>query len=245
MNENTQNGMMANPAQPPPQQEKPVGWEDSTIKKFVENEYALMDKKWQEQYDKETDEKRRESLKANKEYGKVVHDCVTQLLKLMFEQGHSELSAGFTLAEFSRLSKFKPLSPLTGEDDEWQDVYENNGKTIQQNKRCFSIFREKGDNSTAENSEGVAFSDDEGKTWYTNSHSRVKVSFPYSVPDEIARKIITKEEKEAMDKADEEAWNAFIKEHPEYVEKLRAMRQERPNVDNGEMPKASEGANAN
>ena len=242
MNDNT---LQTTAAPNQPQQTDTVHWENSTIKKFVDGEYAIMDRKWKEAYDKETDEKKRESMRANRDYGNTVHECVISLIKLMFEQGHSELSAGFSLAEFSRLAKFKPLTPLTGEDDEWTDVYEKNGKIIQQNKRCFSIFREKGDNSTAENSEGVAFSDDEGKSWYTNSHSRVKVSFPYTVPDEIERKIITKEEKEAMDKEDEEAWNKFIKEHPDYVEKIRSMRQsQRPNVESEENPSTAEASDA-
>lgn len=106
--------------------------------------------------------------------------CVIELLETFDKQGHSGFSALYVLKLFERLSCWKPIMPLTGEDDEWVDVdYEEN---LQQNKRYFSVFRTNHDNSTAYDIGGRVFIDEDGSC-YTNRDSRVPVTFPYAVPD--------------------------------------------------------------
>lgn len=101
--------------------------------------------------------------------------AILDLIELFASQGHSGFTALYVINAFSRLAMFKPLSPLTGEDDEWNDI----GDCLQ-NKRYPAVFKDK--DGTAYNVEGLVFTDD-GAAWYTCSDSRVNVTFPYKVPD--------------------------------------------------------------
>lgn len=115
-----------------------------------------------------------------------------QILKLVEEfasQGHSGFSAGYAIATLNRLLSYKPLTPLTGEDDEWNEVGYN-GESKQQNNRCGHIFRYNNDNSTAYNGEGKIFSDNGGESWYTSNASHVPIKFPYYVPNEPEKVLI-------------------------------------------------------
>lgn len=105
--------------------------------------------------------------------------AVVELISKLSDQGHSGMSAGFALALFNRLSRFLPLTPLTGEDDEWNEVGDQNGGPLYQNKRCPSVFKDK---DRAYNIEGIVFKDRDGSTW-TNKDSHVTITFPYTVPD--------------------------------------------------------------
>jgi len=52
---------------------------------------------------------------------------ILEIIEKFSEQGHSGFSAGYALSVLERLLRFKPISPLTGEDDEWNDT--RNGST--------------------------------------------------------------------------------------------------------------------
>jgi len=105
---------------------------------------------------------------------------VLELLETFSNQGHSGFSAPYVLKLFDRLAHWKPIKPLTGEEDEWYEAW---GKdNLQQNKRYSAVFRENYDNSTAYNIKGKVFID-EDDCCYTNRDSRVPVTFPYEVPD--------------------------------------------------------------
>ena len=105
---------------------------------------------------------------------------VLELLETFSNQGHSGLSAPYVLDLFNRLAHWKPIKPLTGEEEEWYEAEGENNS--QQNKRCSAVFRENYDNSTAVNIEGKVFIDKDGYG-YTNHNSHVPVTFPYEVPD--------------------------------------------------------------
>ncbi|MDD3906431.1 MAG: hypothetical protein PHS46_07935 [Candidatus Omnitrophica bacterium] len=107
----------------------------------------------------------------------VMAEDVLELIKVFGEQGHSGFTAPFCIRLFSRLASHKPIGPLTGEDDEWVWVADG----VQQNKRLYSVFKEGG---RAYRSDGKVFRDPNGTTW-TNSKSRVDVTFPYEVCDPI------------------------------------------------------------
>lgn len=115
---------------------------------------------------------------------------VLELLETFCNQGHSNHTAPYVVAMFSRLAMWKPLTSLTGEDDEWRDC--GNGKF--QNKRYCAVFKDA--DGRAYNSEGKVFSDDNGETWWTNKNSRVYIDFPYVVPDEPERVFIDEEKEE-------------------------------------------------
>lgn len=113
-------------------------------------------------------------------YGGMTGNAVMRLMEVHCAEGHSGMSNGHVLSLFQRLAGFNPISPLTGEDDEWQEVGERDGKTVYQSKRCSTIFKE-GDR--AYNIEGRVFREPNGAC-YTNRDSFVDVTFPYVVPYE-------------------------------------------------------------
>ena len=111
-----------------------------------------------------------------------------KLLEVFSEQGHSGMSAPYAVALFEKLASYKPIAPLTGEDDEWVYV----GEDTWQNKRCSAVF--KGKDGQAYNIDGRVFWEwysspdvDDGKpykTHFTSNDSRVNVEFPWTQPDE-------------------------------------------------------------
>lgn len=66
--------------------------------------------------------------------------CVLELLDVFGKQGHSNFSANYIVNLFDSLADFKPLTPLTGEDDEWHSSFCDSD--ILQNKRCGSVFKD-------------------------------------------------------------------------------------------------------
>lgn len=115
-------------------------------------------------------------IDSGEAYNDIVTKAILDLIELFASQGHTGFSAPYVINTFCRLAMFKPLSPLTGEDDEWNDV----GNGCLQNKRYSAVFKDK--DGTAYNIEGKVFTDD-GESWYTCKDSMVNVTFPYTVPD--------------------------------------------------------------
>lgn len=115
-------------------------------------------------------------------YDDLLKRAVLELIETFENQQHSGMSAPIVLSLFSRLANYKPLSPLTGEDSEWDESPFRNDNT-QQNNRLSCVFREGNDNSTAYNIRGKLFSQDGGETWYSCRDSAVPITFPYVVPD--------------------------------------------------------------
>lgn len=102
---------------------------------------------------------------------------VLELMEIFSKQGHSGNSAPYVLGLFQRLASFKPLGQLTGEGSEWMEV----GDNMYQNIRCGTVFKE-GKNGEAYWLDGNIFRDQNGCT-FTNQYSRVKVEFPWSMPE--------------------------------------------------------------
>lgn len=105
------------------------------------------------------------------DYGGMMGDAVMDLVELFAAQDHSGFSASMAIQLFSLVASHKPLTPLTGDNDEWNEV----GDNTWQNRRCPTVFK------TAEgayNIDGRVFIDEHGAA-YTNRESRVPVEFPY------------------------------------------------------------------
>ena len=112
------------------------------------------------------------------------------MVKEFADEGHSGFSASYAIQCLQRLLNFKPLTPLTGEDDEWTEVSQISGYPHFQNKRCGSVFKD-GKDGEAYDIDGKVFwewlEDENGekfKSYFTSRESRVPVTFPYTVPDE-------------------------------------------------------------
>lgn len=122
---------------------------------------------------------------------------ILELINVFSNQHHSGFTATYVIGILQRLLHYKPLTPLTGEDDEWEDVtsYGYDTPTFQ-NKRCSAVFK---DDRGAYWVEGKIFSSDLGHTWYTNSDSCVPVTFPFNVPDKSEVVVIdNKEDREEI-----------------------------------------------
>ena len=122
---------------------------------------------------------------------------ILELIDVFSNQHHSGFTASYVIDILQRLLHYKPLTPLTGEDDEWEDVtsYGYDTPTFQ-NKRCSAVFK---DDKGAYWVEGKIFSSDLGHTWYTNSDSCVPVTFPFNVPDKSEVVVIdNKEDREEI-----------------------------------------------
>lgn len=123
---------------------------------------------------------------AESELAKIPHDqdgmqdlmdeYILEIIKTFGEQGHSGFSANYAISVLERLLRFKPLTPLTGEDDEWKDT----GHGTWQNKRCSSVFKES--DGTCHDIDGIIVSDNGGITWFGSGRFKKEVIFPYTAP---------------------------------------------------------------
>jgi len=107
------------------------------------------------------------------------------------KEGHSGFSANYAVNLLSKLLKYEPLTPLTGDDSEWMEISKEmticNTGTLYQNKRLSRVFK---DDNGAYDSEGKIFWEwysspdiDDGKpykTYFSCRGSRVPVTFPYT-----------------------------------------------------------------
>jgi len=106
-------------------------------------------------------------------YGDMMGKAVMKMIEVFSDEGHSGMSAGVAVGLFKTLAMFEPLTPLTGDDDEWNAC----GDGTWQNRRCSHVF--KGRNGRAYDIEGRIFREPSGAT-YISRDSRVYVSFPYT-----------------------------------------------------------------
>lgn len=83
------------------------------------------------------------------DYDGGVANNVMELVEVFSKQGHSGASSAVTLGVLDMLLRFQPLTPLTSNPDEWNDVSELSGEPMWQSRRKPSVF-----------------SKDGGQTWY-------------------------------------------------------------------------------
>ena len=89
----------------------------------------------------------------------------------------------------NKLIDNKPLTALTGEPDEWNDIsdwgYKDGGKHYQ-NKRCSAVFKDVLDNGLeiAYWIDDEIYSDDGGLSWYSRGGMlRKQITFPFEIPE--------------------------------------------------------------
>lgn len=89
---------------------------------------------------------------------------VSSLMDVLTAYGHSGASLEQTLSVFDKLARGKPLTPLTGEDDEWEvpEQCKLDYPQMLQNKRYHFIFK------------------DDEMAWDVNK-GRVAITFPHTV----------------------------------------------------------------
>lgn len=115
---------------------------------------------------------------------------ILHMMQEFANEGHSGFSASYAIGILTKLLDFKPLTPLTGADDEWSDIREYGPTPYYQNKRRSSVFKDA--DGSCYDIDGKVFWEwcvpyEEGgkpyKSYYTCFESRVPVTFPYTVPD--------------------------------------------------------------
>jgi len=114
-------------------------------------------------------------------YGGMTGKALMELCKVFDNQGHSGMSASVVANLFKRLTEWQPLTPLTGEDDEWVDVADD----VWQNKRAPSVFRDK-INGESYQADYFIFVDENDCT-FTSHSSRKYIKFPYNPDHEYIR----------------------------------------------------------
>ena len=75
------------------------------------------------------------------EYNNMAKAAIMELLTTFANQGHSGFSAPYVSNMFHKLANYKTLSPLTGNDDEWNDVSDISGEMLFQNNRDSRVFK--------------------------------------------------------------------------------------------------------
>ena len=101
---------------------------------------------------------------------------ILKMVNVFAEEGRSGFSAEYAISILQKLLRFEPLSPLTGEDDEWRLCEYSEGETYQ-NKRLSRVFKE-GKDGQAYDINGKVFVEPNGAS-YTSRDSRVYIEFPY------------------------------------------------------------------
>lgn len=106
----------------------------------------------------------------------MANSTILEIVEKFTEQGHSGFSFHYVLSILDRVLRFKPITPLTGEDDEWVEV----GRGVYQNKRCSSVFKD--EDGFSHDNDAVVVSDNGGITWFHSKRFRKNITFPYTPP---------------------------------------------------------------
>lgn len=115
--------------------------------------------------------------KEDAEYGIACYKSALKAFNSLLEDGHSGMSISFTRQILTRLLLGEPLSPITGEDDEWVDVsYVGMPEGVikeYQNRRMSSLFKYVYADGT------VKYSDVQRTICYESPHDDTKGYAPF------------------------------------------------------------------
>ena len=116
----------------------------------------------------------------------VMNRDILEIVEKFSEQGHSGFSASYALSVLERLLRFKPISALTGDESEWNEISNvKDGITTYQNRRCSSVFKDVDSSGKIVNIhdiDAIVVSDNGGITWFSSGEFRKEVTFPYLPP---------------------------------------------------------------
>ena len=127
------------------------------------------------------------------EYNAMMRNHILHMIEEFAKEGHSGFSASYAIQCLEKLLRFEPLSPLTGEDNEWVDVRGLGDEPGWQNKRCSRVF--KNTDGKAYDIEGVVYwqwvEREDGskyKSYYTKGN-RKYIEFPYTPKTEYVEDV--------------------------------------------------------
>jgi hypothetical protein len=119
----------------------------------------------------------------------AMRNHILHMIDEFSKEGHSGFSASYAISILSKLMRYEPLTPLTGEDSEWMEIAKeqtgSNQGTLYQNKRASHVFK---DDTGAYDINGKVFVEwrqdketgEDYSSSYTSKDSRVPVTFPYT-----------------------------------------------------------------
>lgn len=80
-------------------------------------------------------------FKENGDIDELMANDVLELINVFSKQGHSGFSAPHCIQLFKQLANYEIITPLTGKDDEWNDISGINGGEMYQNNRDSRVFK--------------------------------------------------------------------------------------------------------
>jgi len=111
---------------------------------------------------------------------KAMHKDVLEVLETLSNQGHSGFSAHYIINMIKDLWLYKPLLPLTGDDDEWNFDETIDCNTKLQNKRYCSVFKDR-ETGKAYWLDGYAYCEPNEDAYFTCRESRKYITFPCDI----------------------------------------------------------------
>lgn len=114
----------------------------------------------------------------NDEQQRWMNEHLVRMVETFTGEGHSGFSASYAISLLTKLLRFQPLTPLFGDDSEWNDItaYGSGGEMEWQNNRCFSVFKRA--DGTAYDIDAVRFRGPDG-VCFTSAESKRDITFPY------------------------------------------------------------------
>jgi len=154
---------------------------------------------------------------------KWIQENVIDLLTVFSSQGHSGFSAPYCIEYFRKLANHEPLSPIQCTAEEWVDVSEYSGKSMFQNKRLSSIFKN-GMEGKPYYLDAIIFKDQDGCTFTSNDcdgiSSRQFIKLPF-IPKTFYIDVISKEWVDQSETEEKEGggwWSSKIKDRKQLWE---------------------------
>ena len=111
----------------------------------------------------------------------LIVENILELVRVFAKQNHSGSTAAYVRQILAKLLDFQPLSPLTGEDDEWNKTLD---PKLDQNTRCGRVFRDR-ETGEAFDIEGKVLQNQYGERFFSRGDSRVLIEFPYTPKTEV------------------------------------------------------------
>ena len=117
---------------------------------------------------------------------KKAKNMIVKLCRLIDKEPMPNLEKQAVIQIFAKLSMGMPLTPLTGEDDEWKEVDIASEPDVKwQNKRCPRVYKR--EDGTAFDSEYYTFTFGNG-IYFKNEASSKDIEFPYTVKPSIRKR---------------------------------------------------------
>lgn len=175
------------------------GRQKSPMEMWAEEEVRLAVEREQESERKDAEAHGRKYDHKGFSYGGEIYKSALRAYKCLLEDGHSGMSWAFAKVTLNRLMDHKPLTPLTGKDEEWGMVtgFETgSGSEMFQNVRYSSLFKtvDKDGNATYNDLDRVVCVDEAtGDTHHLGIATREvdaiePITFPY-IPGKDAIKV--------------------------------------------------------